>query len=99
MFSLFNVVTYDGCDAYVLKFIAETDNAECRRDQITDVGKKHIDEYCAQANMEVLKYDFLYTLTFENIVAFEEHGDSEQKAAVYRFKHIYFGYDYDKEDD
>lgn len=91
MFGLINVVVYDGCDAYVLKFIEDGVKVGDRY-QVTKDAKKRIEKYCDGAGMEVLKYEFLYALSFANVVAFKDYGDEEQKAAVDRFEHMHFEY-------
>lgn len=88
-YTLCNVVAYDGSDAYVIKFIL--DRAAEKESRALVV------EYCADGGMEVLKLDWLYSLSFENIVAMasEENYKTgvttiEQFNAAVRFKEMYF---------
>ena len=93
MFGMINVVTYDGCDAYVMKFIEDGEKlGETYR--VTEAAKERIEKYCSNGGMEVLKYEFLYTVSLANVVAFKDYGDDEQKAAVDRFERMHFNYLY-----
>lgn len=60
---IYNIVWYDGVNAYVNKFILNERTA-----------KKDIVKYFSDINVEVLKLDKLYRVTFENIFAFKENN-------------------------
>lgn len=86
---LYNVVFYDGVDAFVSKFVASADETDAR---------KHIVSYTA-GNGEVLKLDKLYPLSFEDIIAMKNVSDDymekvtdarEKKNAVERWIVMYF---------
>ena len=89
-FAMTNVVWYDGSDAYVSKFIVEAKDY-----QVTEDSKKKVEDYLS-GNGEIVKYDVLHTMEFENIVALENYKDStyeneiEQYAAYKRFQEMYF---------
>lgn len=77
---LYNVVTYDGVDAFVSKFILPDElelDAACR---IFDkMGY----------NDEILKLDKLYPLTFDNIIALKD-GNSNEQCTFDNFKKMFF---------
>lgn len=84
---LYNVVFYDGVDAYVSKFVASSDEKDAH---------KHISSYAA-GNGEILKLDKLYPLTFDEIMGMkniksedEIPGDAEKRCAVERWIEMYF---------
>lgn len=86
---LYNVVFYDGVDAFVSKFVASADETDAR---------KHIVSY-SHGNGEVLKLDKLYPLSFEDIIAMKNVSDDymekvldarEKKNAVERWIVMYF---------
>lgn len=83
-FYLVNVVFYDGFEAYVSKFILRGSNYE-----LSEESKKLTEEYLS-GNGEILKYDVLYEVTLENILAFNEYGDNEQQCAYDRWSKMYF---------
>lgn len=88
-FGLVNVVWYDGCDAYVSKFIVQCEGFEVTEDSIKRI-KQYLD-----GNGEVLKVDYLYDLTLDNIIAMGEiepqtEDDAEKFASVDRFRTMYF---------
>lgn len=91
---LINVVYYDGCDAYVEKFIGKVAE-EARgkyRPYVTEDTENIIEEYL-KGNGEILKFDPLYPLTLDNIIAIANdgyNGNSENMAIVRRFEHTYF---------
>lgn len=69
--ALFNVVWYDGVEAYVTKFV-------CRVDEnltITSDSKRRVKEYI-DGNGEVLKYDLLYEMIWDNIIAYKDQQDA-----------------------
>ena len=84
MYSLFNVVWYDGCDAFVSKFILPTKDNEVTKD-----GERDVIRYL-DGNGELLKIDYLYNLSLENIIAMRRSEDKEHIAAYDRFANMYF---------
>lgn len=92
-----NVVWYDGVNAFVTKFIvqSETDKEKIGTDQywsVTKESERKIREYL-DGNGEVLKIDPLYGVDFDNIIALEQCDEEYKKAereAVERFKQMYF---------
>lgn len=80
-YSLYNVVWYDGVNAYVTKFILKSDK-DGKRDLLNFWKEKGIDG-------RVLEVDLLYSITLENIISFS-NGDGEQKQAFKYFKEMYF---------
>lgn len=94
-----NVVWYDGVDAYVSKFVLQVERVETDGEGVrlepTNESKWKVEKYL-QGNGDVLKYDPLYGVDFENIIAFKgyEKSDlrSEQElfAAYDRFKNMWF---------
>lgn len=83
-FYLTNVVLYDGIDAYVCKFILRGENFE-----ISENSKQLVNNYL-QGNGELLKFDTLYEVNFDNIKAMENSEDAEIACAVDRWKKLYF---------
>lgn len=84
MFSLVNVVWYDGVDSFVSKFILETvDN------QVTTSARAKVINYL-QGNGELLKLDVLYKVSLDNIVAFKNCDNEELQVAYVRFDTMYF---------
>ena len=84
MFSLANVVWYDGVDSFVSKFILETEGG-----QVTTKARNKVVEYL-RGNGELLKLDVLYKLSLDNIVAFKDSNDEELQVAYARFDTMYF---------
>lgn len=80
-YSMYNVVIYDGADAYVAKFILETDETQAIND---------LKEYWSSNGYdgEILKTDKLYSLELRNIIAFEDN--EEYKNTFERFNEMYF---------
>ena len=64
-YSMYNAVIYDGVDAYVGKFILETDETQAIND---------LKEYWSSNGYdgEILKIDKLYELELRSILAFEK---------------------------
>ena len=87
MFGLFNVVWYDGYEAYVSKFILEQNDGE-----ITLRTKDKLENYIS-GNGEILKVDFRYTIDFDTIIEMNESTASCDKLAIDRFKKMYFKYE------
>ena len=81
MYSLYNVIIYDGKDAYVLKFILKSDETQAMYD---------LKKYWSAVGYdgEILKIDKLYPLELRNIIAFEDN--EEYKQAFERFDEMYF---------
>lgn len=80
-YSMYNVVIYDGTDAYVIKFVLLTDEQQAMYDlkkYWSDVGY----------DGEILKIDKLYSLELRNIIAFED--SEEYKNTFERFNEMYF---------
>lgn len=84
-FGMVNVVWYDGYDAYVSKFILETD----KMSGVTPDAKERTEQYMS-GNGEILKYHPIEALSFADIKRLEESGTTEEKAAVDRFSNMYF---------
>lgn len=82
-----NVVWYDGCDAYVSKFVLRFDkDAEV----ITDESKEKLLDYMISAGGELLKTDVLYSVDLEEIIALKQAEQPELKAAFDRFNTMWF---------
>lgn len=83
-FGLFNVVWYDGQSAYVSKFILLQNHGEISKENLN-----RLEEYL-KGNGDILKIDYLYPLSFDNIKAMESCNDNELKTSVNRFAQMYF---------
>lgn len=95
MFGMINVVTYDGTDAYCMKFIAEVEREylilEDRHELVpTKKTEELITDYCENCGLDVLKFDVKSAISRKEIVEYEENGTTEEKAAVDRFEKMYF---------
>lgn len=84
MFGLFNVVWYDGYEAYVSKFILEHHDGN-----ITPVAMGKLEKYL-NGNGEILKVDYRYAIEFDDIIDLNESSATQDKLAVDRFKKMYF---------
>lgn len=90
-----NVVWYDGQDAFVSKFIGQIEYGEDGTPKLTAESISKIEEYLS-GNGEALKFDLLYSMDFDNIVALKnyeyskEEYEIEQFAAYERFKNLWF---------
>lgn len=84
---LVNVVIYDGVDAFVNKRIVPYSED---KGTYTDEAVKDLAIYYFDYGMEVLKIDTLYTLTFENIMAFNNCGDRKLEDAFRAWTRMYF---------
>lgn len=84
MFALFNVVWYDGYEAYVSKFILENNDGK-----ITPSTMGKLENYI-NGNGEILKVEFRYTIDFDDIIEMNESTASDDKLAIDRFKKMYF---------
>ena len=97
MFSLYNVVYYDGDSAYTTKFILESEETESDHRMTVDAEEK-LDKYM-KGNGEVLNVDCkIFHLDLSEISALE-HGElitrfnfpvPDQMAAFGRFNEMYF---------
>lgn len=76
-YSLYNVVWYDGEDAYVTKYILVSD---------TKVALKDVMNFFENTDSEVLKIDKLYTLDFDNVIAMCQ---SDENIKIH-FEDMYF---------
>lgn len=92
---LTNVVWYDSVEAYVSKFILQCDSDKAYA-ELTEESKDLVKQYL-DGNGEILKYDMLYTLNFENIEAFKtldkapsDSNDFQYHLAYERFKEMWF---------
>ena len=77
---LINTVWYDGEIAFVAKFIVNSTNQEEVEEEIFKLGY----------DGELLKIDFLYDLTFDEIMAMKDNDDNGLRLAFERFKDMYF---------
>ena len=90
-----NVVWYDGSDAFVSKFILQTDMVctaigEAEFPDITKESQRKVREYL-NGNGEALKFDPLYPVSFDEIVSLRNRDDQpELKTAYDRFKEMWF---------
>ena len=81
---LANVVWYDGSNAYVSKFVVKVTDAE-----VSIESQKDIEE-SIRGNGEVLKFDFLYYMDLENIIALKDADSNDLRLAFDRFEDMYF---------
>ena len=80
-----NVVLYDGCDAFVNKFVLQ-----CDENGVTQESEGLVGQYL-DGNGEILKIDRLYLVTLENIIALKDYKEQPELQAAYeRFKEFYF---------
>ena len=84
MFGLFNVVWYDGCEAYVSKFILE-----CHGENITPRTMGKLENYI-NGNGDILKVDFRYSVDLDDIIEMNKSTSSVDKLAIERFNKMYF---------
>lgn len=92
MFGMINVVTYDGTDAYCIKFIAEVEKSYVTdygayKFIVTDDATERITEYCG---FEPIKFDVKSAISLKEIFEYWKNGPAEEKAAVDRFEQMYF---------
>lgn len=78
-YSMYNVVWYDGVEAYVSKFVLP-DNEKKAKNDLLDWW--HYDG-------EILKLDKLYSVSLENIIALR-NGDNFNSSTFERFEQMYF---------
>lgn len=84
-----NAVWYDGCEAFVSKFIVQVDIVDSELG-ITEESKQKLMAYL-NGNGELLKVDMLYPVDLDNILAMRDNSDSpEYQAAFERFKNMWF---------
>ena len=84
MFGLFNVVWYDGYEAYVSKFILEH---KAGKITLRTMGK--LENYINDGG-EILKVEFRYTIEIDDIIEMNESTAINDKLAIDRFKKMYF---------
>lgn len=84
MFGLFNVIWYDGYEAYVSKFILEHHDGN-----ITPVAMSKLEKYL-NGNGEILKVDYRHAIEFDDIIELNESTATQDKLALDRFKKMYF---------
>lgn len=84
MFGVFNVVWYDGYEAYVSKFILE-----CHGESITPGTMGKLENYMC-GNGDILKVDFRYSVDFDDIMEMNKSTLDVDKLAIERFKKMYF---------
>lgn len=77
---MYNVVTYDGVDAFVSKFILP---AELHLDEAISIFA------VMGYDCEVLKIDALYPMTFDNIIALKD-GNSNERCTFEGFNDMFF---------
>ena len=76
--TMYNVVSYDGVDAFVAKFILKEKDL-----------KKELKRIESKYNTTVLLADPLYTITLDNIYALKESEDDKLICAYERFVDMY----------
>ena len=81
-YSMYNVIWYDGVDAYVSKFVLKTNKEQAEKDLCDFWSLKGFEG-------EILKIDQLYMVEFENINALN-NGDSKERNTFNRFIEMYF---------
>lgn len=81
-YTMYNVVWYDGEDAYVSKFVLDTNKEQAEKDLCKLWSLNGYEG-------EILKIDQLYVVNFENINALN-NGDNTQKITFNRFIEMYF---------
>lgn len=81
MYSLYNVIIYDGKNAYVLKFILKSDETQAMYDL-----KKYWFE--TGYDGEILKIDKLHSESLTGIISYAEI--EEYKIVYKRFEEMYF---------
>lgn len=81
-YSIYNVVWYDGVDAFVTKWILPTEEQRANKD-LSHFGDKQ------GYDGEILKLDKLYEVSFDNIVSMKQYSDL-RKDTFTRFEEMYF---------
>lgn len=82
-YSMYNVVWYDGVEAYVTKFVLSENEKKAENELLDWWIEKG---YCG----EILKLDRLYGVTLENIIALRNEDNDTNNCAYERFKEMYF---------
>lgn len=90
---LVNVVWYDGEYAYVSKFVMEAEREEDGFGSlvVTDRAKELVENYLS-GNGEVLKFDELFSVNLDNIIAYKNVYDDKDNPTEYE-KECYAAYD------
>ena len=83
--SIVNVVYYDGTDAYVSKFVLRTDE----NGNVDDESQHRTCKYL-RGNGEIVHYDAIRKVNFEEILYLKESPEAEYRAAYERFKTMWF---------
>lgn len=81
-FWLCNVVVYDGCDSFVVKQIVQAENGIITKDSKDRLIMLY------KGNADVLKFDLLYPLSLENVIAMK--NDEQYKNVYIDFEALYF---------
>ena len=81
-YSMYNVIWYDGVDAYVSKFVLKTNEEQAEKDLCEFWSTNGYDGV-------ILKIDRLYTVDFEGINALK-NGDSKERNTYNEFIEMYF---------
>ena len=81
-YSIYNVVWYDGVDAYVSKFVLNTNKEQAEKDLCNYWSLNGFDG-------DILKIDQLYMVKFENINALK-NGDAKERNTFNHFIEMYF---------
>lgn len=81
-YSMYNVICYDGVEAYALKFVLNTNKEQAEKDLFKFWPVNGYDG-------EILKIDRLYMLNFEDIKALN-NGDNMERNTFTRFIEMYF---------
>ena len=82
-YSMYNVVWYDGVDAYVTMFILKSNIGAAK------LALKEFWEKNGYDTGQILKIDKLYDVTLEKILALKD-GNNVQVNVFERFKEMYF---------
>ena len=87
-----NVVWYDGEGAYISKFVLEAERTgELESLEITEDAKQLVENYIS-GNGEVLKFDELFSVNLDNIIAYKNVYEEEDNPTEYQ-KECYAAYD------
>lgn len=81
-YSMYNVVFYDGVNAYVSKFVLKQNKEQAKKDLSKFWTVNGYDG-------EILKIDQLYTVNFEDINALN-NGDNKERNTFNHFIEMYF---------
>lgn len=81
-YSLYNVVWYDGVQAFVTKFILKSNKEDAKQD---------LSDFWVEMGYDgrILELDELYNVTLKNIISFQA-GNEEEKRAFRYFEQMYF---------